>query len=80
MSIHEDFYAFDDGAQKEFAASAEELLGGLWEAYRAATEIYLKNPTERRWRARFQTHAVWSVAYRAEDGEATTRGLSDAHR
>lgn len=71
MSIHPKFPAFDEAAQKEFAASAKELLNGLFEAYRSATEIFLANPTTKRWRARVQIHAAWAVASRAEDGETT---------
>ena len=70
MSIHQKFPAFDEDAQEEFAASAKELLNGLLVAYTCATEIFLANPTEKRWRARVQIHAAWSVASRVEDGEA----------
>ena len=71
MTIHQKFPAFDKDAQEEFAASAMELLNGLWEAYRSAREIFLANPTAKRWRALIQTHAAWRVASRAEDGETT---------
>ena len=73
MTIHQKYSSFDEAAQKEFAASAKELLNGLYESYTGAKEIYNANPTPKRWRALVQTHAAWSVAYRAEDGEAHER-------
>ena len=70
MSIHQKFSTFDEDAQKEFAASAKELLHGLFVAHTGAWEIYLANPTPKRWPAVVQTHAAWSVASRAEDDRA----------
>ena len=70
MPIHQNFPTFDEVGQQNIAASAEELLEGLWVAYAGATEAFRANPTTVRWRERVRTHAAWNVASRAEDGEA----------
>ena len=48
-------------------ASADELLGALWIGYTHASEFYRANPTTESWRALVRAHAVWHVAFRAED-------------
>ena len=70
-SVLQEFPAFDEVAQREIAASAKELLNGLWIAYLGATRAFHANPTTKRWRERVRAHAAWAVASRAEDGEAT---------
>ena len=70
-SIHQNFPRFDEVAQQNIAASADELLDELWVAYTGATQAYLANPTKMRWRERVRAHAAWAVASRAEDDKAT---------
>ena len=70
------FPPFDPLAQQQIAASAEELLSGLWTRYTGSTQAYLSNPTETRWRDRVRAHAPYAVAHRAETG--TVEGVSDA--
>ena len=77
-SIHQNFPPFDEVAQQHIAASAEELLHGLWVGYTGSTQAYLANPTTERWRERVRAHTAWSVASRAEDGRV--KGVSDADR
>ena len=66
-SIHQNFPPFDEVVQQHFAASAAELRDGLWVAYAGATQAFLANPTEGRWRERVRAHAAWAVANRAEE-------------
>lgn len=76
MTQHQTFTLFDPLAQQQIAESAAELLDGLWAAYTAATQAFLANPTEGRWRDRVRAHAAYAVAHRAETG--TVEGVSDA--
>ena len=78
MSIHQNFPPFDEVAQQNIAASAEELLHGLWIGYTGLTQAFLANPTKMRWRERVRAHAAWSVASRAEDRKV--EGVSDSDR
>ena len=70
------FTLFDPLAQQQIAESAAELLDGLWAAYTGATQAFLTNPTEKRWRDRVRAHAAYAVAHRDETG--TVEGVSDA--
>ena len=61
---------FDTDAQRELQVSADELVGALWTGYTHASEFYRANLTTESWRALVRAHAVWRVAFLAEDSVA----------
>ena len=63
------FPCVEPEAQDQFKASAQELLDGLWTGYTRTAEDYQANPTPAIWRDLVRAHAVWTVAFAAEDGD-----------
>ena len=58
---------FDAEARHELKASADELLGALWTGYTHASEFYRANPTTERWCELVRAHALYRVAFMAEE-------------
>ena len=67
MTAHISYPTFDLSARDELKASADELLGALWTGYTHSSEFYRANPTTQRWRELVRAHALYRVAFMAED-------------
>ena len=67
MTAHVLHPTFNPDARDQVRASADELLGALWTGYRHASGFFMANPTTESWRALVRAHAVWRVAFLAED-------------
>ena len=67
MPAHVVHPTFDPDARSELKASADELLGALWTGYQHASEFFRANPTTERWRELVRAHALYRVAFLAED-------------
>ncbi len=68
MSAHVSYPTFDLGARDELQASADELIGALWTGYQHASDFFRANPTPKTWRTLVRAHALYRVAFLAEDG------------
>ena len=58
---------FDPEARRELKSSADELLGALWIGYQHASDFFRANPTREHWRELVRAHALYQVAFLAED-------------
>ncbi len=54
----------------ELRASSDELLDGLWIAYKHTSDFFMANPRTESWRAFVRAHAAWKVAFLAEEGRS----------
>ncbi len=62
-----DFPTVEREAQDAFRASARELAGGLFTAYKLASQTFRANPTPTTWHELKHAHAAWRVAFAAEE-------------
>ncbi len=69
MSADVHHLTFDPDARRGLKSSADELLGALWTGYTHASEFYRANPTTERWRTLVRAHALYQVAFMAEEGK-----------
>ena len=62
-----DILTFPHEGRDELQASADELLSALWVGYTHASDFYRANPTTERWRTLIKAHALYQIAFLAED-------------
>ncbi len=67
MTAHVLHATFDAESRRELQASADELLGALWTGYTHASDFFRANPTPKTWRTLVRAHALYRVAFLAED-------------
>ncbi len=68
MTAHVLHPTFDGDARHELKASADELIDALWTGYQHASDFFRANPTPKTWRTLVRAHALYRVAFMAEDG------------
>ena len=70
MSTNVSYPTFNPAdARDELKSSADELLSALWTGYQHASEFFRANPTTERWRELVRAHALYRVAFLAEEGQ-----------